>query len=61
MLTFEQQQALDELFSQVEGVEGRTAVIPPQPDFLQTWFGLSGEQLGQKWQEFIRMKWKTIS
>ncbi|MCB8945713.1 MAG: two pore domain potassium channel family protein [Ardenticatenaceae bacterium] len=55
MLTLEQQAALDRLFAQVEG-KGETAVSPPPPDFLQTWFGLSAEQLDQKWQTFINQK-----
>lgn len=55
MLTLEQQHALDELFTQLEG-EGRTAVLPPASDFLQTWFGLSGNELRQELQKLFNVK-----
>ncbi len=43
-LTPEQQQALDELFAYVpQRANGDRAA--PQPDFLQTWFGVSGSEL----------------
>ncbi len=46
-LTPEQQQALDELFAYVpQPANGNGA--GPQPDFLQTWFGLSGSELKAK-------------
>ena len=54
MLTLDQKNALNELFAQVEGKEKATVV--PSHDFLQTWFGLSSEQLGQKWQELLNRK-----
>jgi hypothetical protein len=46
MLTKEQQHALDRLFAQREEA----------PDFLQTWFGLSGAQLRQEWQKLLDVK-----
>src|SRR5512139_4080971 len=46
-LTPEQQQALDILFAQVPQPANQTAT-PPQPDFLQTWFGVSGSELKAK-------------
>ena len=46
-LTAEQQQALDELFAQVPQPAQRAATTPP-PDFLQTWFGVSGSELKAK-------------
>ena len=46
MLTKEQQHALDTLFAQKEEA----------PDFLQTWFGLSGAQLRQEWQKLLDVK-----
>jgi hypothetical protein len=46
-LTAEQQQALDELFAQVPQPAQRAATTPP-PDFLQTWFGVSGVELKVK-------------
>lgn len=43
-LTPEQQQALDTLFANVpDRSNGQSA--PPQADFLQTWFGVSGSEL----------------
>ncbi len=46
-LTLEQQQALDELFAHVpQPANGNGAA--PQPDFLQTWLGLSGSELKAK-------------
>ncbi len=43
-LTPEQQHALDELFAYVpQPPNGQSA--PVQPDFLQTWFGVSGSEL----------------
>ena len=58
MLTLEQQHALDELFIQVEGGDGGgTAVsLLSQPDFLQTWFGISGQQLHQELQKILDVK-----
>lgn len=52
MLTLEQQHALDDLFAQVKG----KAVIPTQPDFWQTWFGLSGTQVRQEMQKLLQGK-----
>lgn len=52
MLNPEQQHALDTLFAQVG--EQETAVSPP--GFLQTWLGLSDEQLKGYWQEVIVQK-----
>lgn len=57
MLNPEQQHALDTLFAQVG--EKETAVSPP--GFLQTWLGLSDDQLKGYWQELLHKKvdWET--
>ena len=58
MLTWEQQHALDTLFAEVSK-KPATAVTPP--DFLQTWFGLSGTQLRQEVQRLFthKNKWEN--
>jgi len=43
-LTSEQEQALDELFANVPGQAAGNGAAA-QPDFLQTWFGVSGREL----------------
>ena len=43
-LTPEQQQALDVLFAYVPKQDNGNGAAP-QPDFLQTWFGVSGSEL----------------
>ena len=57
MLSPTQQTALDTLFAHVP------ASSPPAtpPDFLQTWFGLSREQLTTTWQSWLTHKdtWET--
>jgi hypothetical protein len=55
MLTLEQQDALETLFAQVGGGK-ETAVAPATPDFLQTWFGLSGDQLRQELHKLLNTK-----
>ncbi len=55
ILTPEQQQALDELFAYVpKQANGNGAA--PQPDFLQTWFGVSGSELKAKLQALFDKK-----
>ncbi len=54
-LTPEQQQALDELFTHVRQPEGGNGAAP-QPDFLQTWFGVSGSELKAKVQALFDKK-----
>jgi hypothetical protein len=58
MLTLEQQYALDTLFAEV-GRKPAMAVAPP--DFLQTWFGLSGAQLRQEVQRLLihKNRWEN--
>ncbi len=54
-LTPEQQQALDELFAYVpRQVNGNGPA--PQPDFLQTWFGVSGGELKARLQALFDKK-----
>ncbi len=43
-LTSEQQRALDELFAHVPQLANGNGAAP-RPDFLQTWFGVSGSEL----------------
>ena len=54
-LTPEQQRALDELFASVPGSLDDHAA-PAQPDFLQTWFGVSGSELTDQLQKLLRQK-----
>lgn len=54
-LTPEQQQALNSLFGDVPGQTNGTGVAP-QPDFLQTWFGISGSALKDQLQNLLRKK-----
>ena len=54
-LTPEQQQALDELFTHVQQPESGNGAAP-QPDFLQTWFGVSGGELKAKVQTLFDKK-----
>ncbi len=54
-LTPEQQQALDELFASVPTRSNGTSVTP-QPDFLQTWFGVSGGELKARLQALFDKK-----
>jgi hypothetical protein len=59
MLTTEQQHALDALFTQK--AKNGTAVSPAPPGFLQTWLGLSDDQLKGYWQDLLQKKdsWET--
>jgi Ion channel len=51
-LSVEQQQALDELFALVPQMERR----PNEPDLLQTWLGISGDELHGKLQALLKAK-----
>ncbi len=54
MLTPAQQQALDTLFSQPAAQA--TVKALPAPDMLQTWLGVSGDQLQDAWRGLLAHK-----
>lgn len=51
-LSLEQQHALDELFARVPTAVG----TPTAPDFLKTWFNMSGEELKAKLESLLARK-----